>query len=104
MMIELNSFSYNRKVFQLKENEAYLFDLYVLPEYRGTSVPLEIAWETYEHLKRNKITKIYGFYYQDNIKALWWHRATLKAKEIKKLKVDKFIIFEKISNRIFLDI
>lgn len=88
----------------LKEHEAYLFDFYVDPNLRGTRLPLHIAWETYEHLLEKKIKKIYGFYFSDNIKALWYHRASLKCKEIKKIKAQKLFIFEKIGDKYFLDI
>ena len=87
---------------KLLDNDAYLFDLFVLPEHRGSAVPKMVAWETYNHLISLGIQRIYGFYFSDNIQALWWHRAVLKAKEIKKIKAHRFFIFEIIGGKLFL--
>lgn len=84
----------------LKDREAYLFDLFVYPQYRGTSVPKIIATETFNHLVSRGINKILGFYFKDNIKALWWHRATLKAREIKRVPATRLFMVEFTAGRI----
>ena len=86
----------------LKDNEAYLFDFFVFPEYRGTNTPKLITQETFNHLLSDGISKIYGFFFGDNIKALWWHRAVLKAKEIKRIKTHRLFFLEFINGKIFV--
>lgn len=84
----------------LKDNEAYLFDLFVYPRYRGTAVPKIIATETFNHLVSRGIDKICGFYFKDNFKALWWHKATLKAREIKQVPTSRLFMVEFTAGRI----
>lgn len=85
----------------MNSNEAYLFDLFIYPQFRGTTVPKIIATETYNYLVVSQgITKIYGFYFKDNLKALWWHRAYLKCREIKRVSTNRFILFDITKGRI----
>jgi hypothetical protein len=86
----------------LNDHEVYLFDFFVFPKYRGTNIPKMITQETFNHLASLGLKKIYGFYFGDNIKALWWHRAVLKAKEIRKVKTHRFLFFEFIDGKIFV--
>ena len=76
------------------KDEAYLFDLFVFPEHRGTDVPKVITAWTFNHLVSEGISKIYGFYYSDNIRSLWWHRAVLKCKELKRIRVNRIFMLE----------
>jgi GNAT superfamily N-acetyltransferase len=76
------------------KDEAYLFDLFVFPEHRGTEVPKTITAWTFNHLVSEGISKIYGFYYSDNIRSLWWHRAVLKCREIKRIRAHRIFFFE----------
>lgn len=100
-----NNFKDLRKLgIRLKDSEAYLFDLFVYPQYRGTDIPKMVARETFNHLVSKGVNKIYGFYFSDNIKALWWHRAILKCKEIKKVKIHRFLFFEFLNGRLMLTI
>jgi GNAT superfamily N-acetyltransferase len=78
----------------LNRNEAYLFDLFVFPEHRGTDVAKKIVSWTFQHLLLQGITKIYGFYFSDNLQSLWWHRAILKCKELKRLRVHRLFVLE----------
>ncbi len=79
---------------KLADDEAYLFDLFVSPDYRGTLLPKILVQEVFAHLITVGVNKIYGFYFSDNIKALWWHRAILKCKELKRLKSHRFVWVE----------
>jgi len=83
----------------LEDNAAYLFDLFVLPEFRGTVVPKIVATETFNYLASRRIEKIYGFYYKDNIKALWWHRAYLRCREIREVPTRRYFILERTRGR-----
>lgn len=78
----------------LGRDEAYLFDLFVFPEHRGSDVTKKITAWTFQHLLSEGITKIYGFYFSDNLRSLWWHRAILKCKEIKRLRVHRLFFME----------
>ena len=84
---------------QLGADEMYLFDLYVLPEYRGTTIPKHLTYEVFNYLISTGVNKIYGFYFGDNIKALWWHRAFLKCREIKKKKLHRMLCIEFVDGR-----
>lgn len=89
---------------QLNSNEAYEFDLYVYPKYRGTKAARILTAETDNYLISKGISKIYGFYYSDNVKALWWHRAYLKCKEIKRVKIHRILFFEIVNGKITLNL
>lgn len=98
-----NGFRDLRKLrLNLKGNEAYLFDLFVFPEHRGGNVPKSLAVETFNHLCSCGVNKFYGFYFSDNLRALWWHRAFLKAKEINKIKMQRFLFLEIVDGRLFV--
>ena len=79
---------------QLKPNEAYMFDFFLFPKYRGSSRINDISNFAMNHLKSIGKEKFYGFVFSDNVPALWWHRTVLRAHEYKKLKLSKFIILE----------
>ena len=89
---------------QLSANDAYLFDFFVFPEYRGTDIPKFITYETFNYLVSKGINKIYGFYFSDNIKALWWHRAFLKCKEIRKVTIHRILFVEIANGKITLNL
>jgi len=89
---------------QLGADEAYLFDFFVFPEFRGTDIPKMITYETFNHLISKGINKIYGFYFTDNVKSLWWHKAFLKCKEIKRVKIHRILLFELANGRITLNL
>jgi GNAT superfamily N-acetyltransferase len=87
----------------MKTNEAYLFDLFVFPEHRGTDVPKLITAWTFNHLVSEGISKIYGFYYSDNIRSLWWHRAVLKCRELKRIRAHRIFILEWADGRMVMN-
>lgn len=89
---------------RLKDNEAYLFDLFVFPEFRGTKIPKMIAQETFNCLSSMAVDKIYGYYFADNVKALWWHKAILKCTEINRVKIHRLFFFELVNGRPMLNI
>jgi ribosomal protein S18 acetylase RimI-like enzyme len=98
-----NKFKDLKKIgLELKENEAYLFDLFVFPEYRGSNIPKIIANQTFDYLLDSGTQKIYGFYYGDNLKALWWHRAFLKCKEIKKIVSHRIFFINIVNGKLYL--
>ncbi len=78
----------------MERDEAYLFDFFVFPEQRGTDVTKALAAWTFNHLISEGIAKIYGYYYSDNISSLWWHRAVLKCRELKRIRAHRLFFLE----------
>lgn len=98
-----DNFSDIKKIgLNINSDEVYMFDFWVKPEHRGTTIVNQITSEAYEHLKTLGIRKHYGYYFSDNIQALWWHRAVMKPKEIKKIKCHRLIFIEMVNGKIFV--
>lgn len=72
-----------------RANEAYAFDMLIDPAYRGKNLAIPLQRSLHTALKSEGIRKVYGFYWQDNIPALWMHRM-LKFKELPKRIVSRF--------------
>ncbi|MGB5203659.1 MAG: hypothetical protein WBN63_05670 [Eudoraea sp.] len=60
MIIELNDFNYRHKTFNLKENEAYLFDMYTFEAHRGKNLAPYLRYQSYLMLKDIGRDKIYS--------------------------------------------
>lgn len=100
-----NKFADLRKLgLALDKDEVYLFDLFVFPAFRGTVVPKIVSVETFNYLASVGTRKICGFFFLDNIKALWWHRAFLKCRETKRVPASRFLFIESVNGRLFLNI
>ncbi|MGB5783474.1 MAG: GNAT family N-acetyltransferase, partial [Eudoraea sp.] len=59
-LIELDHFNYNRMVFHLKENEAYLFHMYTFESYRGKNLAPYLRYQSYLMLRDMGRDKIYS--------------------------------------------
>ncbi len=86
----------------LEPDEAYMFDFFIFPEYRGGSAVMEISNLVINHLRSIGVSKFYGYYFMDNLQALWWHRAILRASEIKRIKAHKLLTIDVIDGKILL--
>ena len=86
------------------DEEAYLFDLFVFQEFRGSDAPKMLTAEMQNQLSSRGIRKIYGFYFQDNIKALWWHKAFFKCQEITKVVNTRIFFLDVTGGKISLNI
>jgi GNAT superfamily N-acetyltransferase len=77
---------------QCGDREAYGFDMYIDPKYRGKNlaVPLQRYLQTV--LRNEGYLKVYGYYWDDNLPALWMHRM-MKFHELPKRRVTHFIFF-----------
>jgi GNAT superfamily N-acetyltransferase len=74
--------------------EVYAFDMYLDHQERGKNLaPLLMNGALHEFQKKG-FTKAYGFFWANNIPALWVHR-TLKWKELPKVKVSRFLFLKK---------
>lgn len=77
-----------------KDGEAYAFDMLIAPAYRGKNLALPLHRCVHEKLQSEGYRKVYGYFWNDNIPALWMHRM-LKFKELPKRKVSRFFFYKK---------
>jgi hypothetical protein len=77
-----------------EENEAYAFDMHIETSRRGKNLAAPLQRFLHSVLKEEGIRRVYGFYWADNIPALWMHRM-LKFKELPKRKVSRFFFLQK---------
>jgi GNAT superfamily N-acetyltransferase len=78
-----------------EKSEAYTFDMYLNPEKRGSNLAAALQNGALHELRNQGFTKAYGFFWADNIAALWVHR-TLRWKELKRVKASRFILSKKL--------
>jgi hypothetical protein len=80
-----------------KEKEAYAFDMLIAPQYRGKNFAVPLQRFLHFTLKTEGFRKVYGFYWDDNLPALWMHRM-LKYKELPKRSLSRFFFFHSHKN------
>jgi GNAT superfamily N-acetyltransferase len=78
--------------------ELYSFDMYVNPEKRGFNLAAALQNGALHELKKQGYSKAYGFFWADNVPALWVHR-TLRWKELDRVVASRFIVSRKIMVR-----
>ena len=71
------------------EGEAYGFDMLIDPTYRGKNLAVPLHRHLQMTLKNEGYTKVYGYYWNDNLPALWMHRM-IKFHELPKRRVSRF--------------
>jgi GNAT superfamily N-acetyltransferase len=76
------------------KNDAYMFDMYVVPDSRGKVVTSYLLGSALTHLKQAGFDKVYGFYEKNNLPALWTHRL-FGYSELGKRKSFRFLFFKK---------
>jgi len=74
---------------RLGQKEAYMFHLYVRPEERVGGTAFILLRNTYNALKSEGITKVYGYCRADNLAARWVYK-TLGCKELPSAKAHRF--------------
>jgi GNAT superfamily N-acetyltransferase len=72
------------------DNDVYAFDMYVYPGKRGGNVANLLQNGALHEIRKNGYARAYGYYWAENIPALWVHR-TLQWKELKRVKVTRFL-------------
>ena len=72
-----------------EEGEAYAFDMLIHPTYRGKNLAAPLHRFLQLTLKNEGYRKVYGYYWNDNLPALWMHRM-LKFHELPKRRVSRF--------------
>jgi len=75
-------------------NEAYMFDMYVIPDSRGKVITSFLLGNALNRLKEDGFDKVYGFYEKSNLPALWTHRLFGYA-ELGKRKSIRFLFYKK---------
>jgi hypothetical protein len=76
------------------ENDAYAFDMYIAIAYRGKNLAVPLQKSLQAILKSEECARVYGYYWNDNLPALWMHRM-LKFKELPKRRVSRFFFLFK---------
>jgi hypothetical protein len=51
-----------------------MFDMFVVPESRGSATTNHLLGSALNHLKESGYSGVYGFYEKNNLPALWTHR------------------------------
>jgi GNAT superfamily N-acetyltransferase len=77
------------------ENQVYTFDMFLAPDERGNNLAYFLQSSALKALRQKGFTMAYGYYWVDNMPALWVHRLG-KWKEINRLKVNRFLFFKKV--------
>ena len=75
------------------EDQVYTFDMFLSPDERGNNLASLLQTSALKALSQKGFTKAYGYYWSDNIPALWVHRMG-KWRELKRLKVNRFLFFK----------
>ena len=76
------------------EKDAYMFDMYVIPDSRGKVITSYLLGGALHHLKQDGFDKVYGFYEKNNLAALWTHRL-FGYSELGKRKSFRFLFYKK---------
>jgi GNAT superfamily N-acetyltransferase len=71
------------------EMDAYAFDMFIATAYRGKNLAVPLQRSLQSTLKMEGCQRVYGYYWNDNLPALWMHRM-LKFKELPKRSVSRF--------------
>jgi GNAT superfamily N-acetyltransferase len=77
---------------QLKDKQAYAFDMFINPSYRGKNLAVMLHKHLHQTLRNEGFTKVYGYYWDDNLPALWMHRM-LKFHELPKKSISRAFFF-----------
>lgn len=76
------------------KNDAYAFDMYISPEHRHENIAGPFHRSLHNHLKAEGCHRIYGYYWDDNLSALWMHRI-IRFRELPKRQITRFLFFIK---------
>ncbi len=69
--------------------DAYAFDMLIPSTYRGKNLAVPLQKTLQSALKMEGYQRVYGYFWEDNLPALWMHRM-LKFKELPKRRVSRF--------------
>ncbi len=69
---------------------AYAFDMFLVPAMRGRNMATYVQGSFLLKLRERGIERVYGYYWSDNLAALWMHRM-LKWRELGKVRASRFL-------------
>jgi GNAT superfamily N-acetyltransferase len=72
-----------------EKGDVYAFDMYIAPRYRGKDLASPLHKFLHARIKMEGCQKVYGYYWDDNLPALWMHRI-LRFKELPKRRISRF--------------
>lgn len=75
--------------------EVYTFDMFVAPGLRGGNIAAALQNSALHDLKRKGFSKAYGFFWADNVPALWVHR-TLRWRELSRVRATRLLLSRKL--------
>lgn len=75
--------------------EVYTFDLFVPPAQRGGNIAAALQNGALHLLRKRGFTKAYGFFWSDNVPALWVHR-TLRWRELQRVRASRLFLSRKV--------
>jgi len=78
---------------QCDDNYAYTFDMYLNPVKRGGALASLLQIGSLHELKKKGFSRAFGYFWSNNIPALWVHRM-LKWSERAKIKVSRFFFIK----------
>ncbi|QXE89463.1 GNAT family N-acetyltransferase [Geomonas subterranea] len=81
---------------QCAPGEAYTFDMFVDPAHRGGNLAAALQNGTLHLLRKRGITKAYGYFWADNLPALWVHR-TLRWRELQRVRASRVLLSKKLN-------
>lgn len=81
---------------QCRPGEAYTFDMFVAPAHRGGNIAAALQNGALHLLKKRGLTKAYGYFWRDNVPALWVHR-TLRWRELERVRATRLLLSRKLS-------
>ncbi|QWV93983.1 GNAT family N-acetyltransferase [Geomonas oryzisoli] len=80
---------------ECRPGEAYTFDMFVDPAHRGGNLAAALQNGALHLLRKRGITKAYGFFWADNVPALWVHR-TLRWRELQRVRASRLVLSRKL--------
>lgn len=78
-----------------RDGEVYTFDMFVDPEKRGGNAAAALQNGALHALRKEGFTKAYGFFWSDNVPALWVHR-TLHWRELARVRASRLLLSRKL--------
>jgi hypothetical protein len=94
MFIELNDVSFNKRTFKLKENEAYLLNMWTFHSYRGKNIAPYLRYQSYQILKKQGRVVKYSI-------SEYFNKSTIKFKQKLNSKHHKLFLSVVLFNRFY---
>jgi hypothetical protein len=100
---EIIDYKFYRNVLKLKDDEVYLFDALLDPQYRGHHNATEFFLKVFSALKKLGYNRAFGMVLTNNLPARWTYKI-LGWKDIKKIVERRFFkVFVFKNKKVFLD-